>query len=146
MAVTHRVGARSADAPWRQATWPDVRPQGVVLAYDRLPLDTLYVAFEDNSAPGYYISMADADEPHDGLLLKVADDDSLVIEAMIEGYLVGAHSRWPTWLAVAAAAGISDEVLDAFGLVPGTSGLDRDVAIAAFIAEIRNAWDGAVGT
>jgi len=141
MAVRHRSGASwSVDARWRHATWPVIQPDAVVLAYDRLPLDTLYVSFEDQPVPGYYVPLINADEPYDGLFVKVTEDDSHVVGAMIEGYLVGAHSRWPSWLNVAAVAGISDDALAAFGLAPMTPGLDREDAVAAFLAEIRAIW------
>ena len=144
MAVRQLTGTRSSgDAPWRRATWPEVQPGTVGLAYDRLPLDTLYVAFEDDGTPGSYVPVTAAEEPYDGLYVKVSEDGSRVTGAMIEGYLVGAHSRWPSWLDVAAAAGISDDALGAFGLAPRTPGLDRDAAVAAFLAEIRNAWETA---
>ena len=145
MAVRHRSGAGSSvDAPWRHAMWPVIRPDAVVLAYDRLPLDTLYVSFESPPAPGYYVPLADADEPYDGLFVKVTEDDTRVVGAMLEGYLVGAHSRWPTWLNVAAAPGILDEALDAFGLALKTPRVDREDAVAAFLAEIRAIWKSVV--
>lgn len=76
-----------------------------------------------------------------GCSFKIADDDSAVVGFMIEGYLLGAHSRWPSWLNVASAAGISNDALDAFGLAPPTHGVARQAVVATFVGEIRDAWE-----
>lgn len=70
MAVRHRADERATgDAPWRPAEWPEIRPEDVVVSYERPPLDTLYVTFGKNPAPGYYVPIEREVRPYDGLFV-----------------------------------------------------------------------------
>ena len=118
--------------------WPAAAPDQVALSYDP-PADTLYVDLTGAPRPGVARVLDVDDEAFAGVYPMTDEASGRVVGVMVEGYLAHAARTRPAWLALAPFAGIPEEAFAAAGTAVPKPG-DRQVAVAAFLADVQVAW------
>lgn len=123
--------------------WPVVDAAVVALSYDAL-VDTLYVDLPGRPSPSIARVLVGADDAFAGVYPMTHEQSGEVVGIMVEGYLVHAVRVRPAWAALAPLAGVPRYAMVEAGLGPRPP-IGRAAAIAAFLADVRTAWDDTLG-